>query len=51
MELGKAAEFLVEKGGMVKEAALLVGFTDPYHFSRCFKAVHGVPPRNLQKHR
>ena len=50
-KMNLAAEFLVDKGCMVKEAALLVGFTDPYHFSRCFKAVHGVPPRNLQKHR
>jgi len=24
-----------------------VGFADPYHFSRCFKAVHGVAPRDL----
>jgi len=49
-KMNMAAEFLVETGGLVKEAALLVGFSDPYHFSRCFKAVHGVPPRNLQKH-
>jgi AraC-like DNA-binding protein len=50
-KMNVAAEFLVETGGLVKEAALLVGFTDPYHFSRCFKAMHGVPPRSLQKHR
>jgi AraC-like DNA-binding protein len=42
-----AAEFLVEGGGWVKEAAQRVGFADPYHFSRCFKAVHGVAPRDL----
>ncbi len=42
-----AAEFLVEGGGLVKEAAQRVGFADPYHFSRCFKAVHGVAPRDL----
>lgn len=46
-----AAEYLVETGGLVKEAALRVGFTDPYHFSRCFKTVHGVSPRSMQKHR
>lgn len=50
-KMNLAAEYLVETGGLVKEAALRVGFTDPYHFSRCFKAVHGVPPRNMQKHR
>jgi AraC-like DNA-binding protein len=37
----------------VKEAAQRVGFSDPYHFSRCFRSVHGIPPsrllhRNLQ---
>jgi len=50
-KMNLAAEFLVETGGLVKEAALRVGFADPYHFSRCFKAVHGVPPRSMQKHR
>jgi AraC-like DNA-binding protein len=44
-----AAAFLVQ-GGLVKEAAQHVGFSDPYHFSRCFKAVHGVAPRELSKH-
>jgi len=50
-KMNLAAEYLVETGGLVKEAALRVGFADPYHFSRCFKAVHGVPPRSMQKHR
>lgn len=43
-----AAEFLMESGGLVKEAAQRVGFADPYHFSRVFKAVHGVAPRVLR---
>jgi AraC-like DNA-binding protein len=43
-----AAEFLMESGGLVKEAAQRVGFADPYHFSRVFKAVHGVAPRELR---
>jgi AraC-like DNA-binding protein len=46
-----AAEFLVETGGYVKEAAQRVGFGDPYHFSRCFKAVHGISPNQLRGHR
>jgi len=28
-----------------------VGFDDPYHFSRAFKAVHGVAPRALLNYR
>jgi AraC family transcriptional regulator len=42
--------FLVEGRGRVKEAAERVDFADPYHFSRCFKAVHGVAPSELLKH-
>lgn len=45
-----AAAFLVEGKGRVKEAAQRVGFADPYHFSRCFKSVHGVAPSELLKH-
>lgn len=50
-KMNLAAEFLVESGGLVKEAAQRVGFADPYHFSRCFKAVHGVSPRKLLHYR
>jgi len=42
-----AAEHLIERGGLVKEAAERVGYDDPYHFSRNFKAVHGISPRAL----
>lgn len=48
-KMNLAAEFLVEHGGLVKEAAQRVGFADPYHFSRCFKAVHGVAPSELMR--
>jgi AraC-like DNA-binding protein len=50
-KMNLAAEFLVEHGGLVKEAAQRVGFADPYHFSRAFKAVHGVAPRELLQYR
>ena len=50
-KMNLAAGFLVESGGLVKEAALRVGFADPYHFSRCFKAVHGVAPSDLLRYR
>ena len=46
-----AAEDLVENGGMIKEVAQRIGFSDPYHFSRCFKSVHGVAPRDLLRFR
>jgi AraC-like DNA-binding protein len=43
-KMNLAAELLMDRGCLVKEAAQLVGFSDPFHFARCFKAVHGVPP-------
>lgn len=46
-----AAAHLVENGCLVKEAALQIGFEDPYHFSRCFKAIHGIAPRDLLRYR
>jgi AraC-like DNA-binding protein len=46
-----AAELLVESGELVKETARRVGFADPYHFSRCFKAVHGASPSHLREYR
>ena len=43
-----AAELLVDQGCLVKEAAQRLGYTDPFHFARCFKAVHGVPPSSVR---
>lgn len=50
-KMNLAAEYLIERGGLVKEAAQRVGFADPYHFSRTFKLVHGVAPRDLLRYR
>lgn len=50
-KMNLAAEYLVEHGGLVKEAAQRIGFADPYHFSRAFKAVHGVAPQALLQYR
>jgi len=50
-KMNLAAEFLIEHGGLVKEAAQRVGFADPYHFSRCFKSVHGISPSELLRHK
>lgn len=44
-----AAEQLMDPSTLVKEAAARVGFTDPYHFSRCFKQVHRIAPKDFQR--
>ena len=46
-KMALAAAFLLEGGGRVQDAAARVGMDDPFHFSRAFRAVHGVPPSAL----
>jgi AraC family transcriptional regulator len=48
-KMARAAELLMDPATLVKEAAAQVGFTDPYHFSRCFKKVHRVAPKEFQR--
>ncbi|HWA27850.1 MAG TPA: AraC family transcriptional regulator [Lacunisphaera sp.] len=48
-KMALAAEALMNPATLVKEAAAQVGFTDPFHFSRCFKQVHRVAPREFQR--
>jgi len=48
-KMGHAAELLLGSAMLVKEVAEQVGYADPYHFSRCFKKVHRVSPREFQR--
>lgn len=48
-KMALAAELLMDPGVLVKEAAGHVGFRDPYHFSRCFKKVHHLAPKEFQR--
>lgn len=50
-KMALAAAFLLERGGRVQDAAARVGMEDPFHFSRAFRAVHGVPPSALRSAR
>jgi transcriptional regulator GlxA family with amidase domain len=34
----------------VKEIAAQTGFANPYHFSREFRRIHGIPPRTHRRH-
>jgi len=49
LKMNHAAELILRGSLPVKAAAAQVGFDDPYHFSRCFKRVHGVPPSRFGK--
>jgi len=48
-KMALAAELLMDPAALVKEAASRVGFADAYHFSRCFKKVHRVAPKEFQR--
>lgn len=49
MRLEKAAELMLHHGESPTTAALSVGYTDIYHFSKAFKAKFGSSPRNYIK--
>jgi AraC-like DNA-binding protein len=49
LKMGKAAELLSNRELLIKQVAEQVGFTDPYHFSRTFKRVYGIPPETFRK--
>ena len=44
LKLNRAAEFLHDPAVLVKEAAAMVGFHDPFHFSRLFTRAFGLSP-------
>ncbi|MEM9586444.1 MAG: AraC family transcriptional regulator [Planctomycetota bacterium] len=46
-KMNHAAELLVEEGLLVKEVAEEMGFSDAFQFSRAFKRVYGIAPKQL----
>jgi AraC-like DNA-binding protein len=44
LKMNHAAELLQQPGALVKTVAEEVGFADPFHFSRAFASVFGLPP-------
>jgi AraC-like DNA-binding protein len=49
LRMRRACEFLQDPTRSVKVVACLLGYSDPYYFSRLFKSVTGVAPRNYQR--
>jgi AraC-like DNA-binding protein len=47
LKMAKAADLLSNRDLLVKQVAEEVGFVDPYHFSRVFKRVYGIPPETF----
>lgn len=48
LRLDRAAYALRDSGASVAQAAAAAGYRDPFHFSRAFRRVFGVPPRQLR---
>ena len=48
LKMNKAAELLDNSDVLIKQVAAYVGFSDPFHFSRVFKNVFGVSPREFR---
>lgn len=44
----RAGELLLGTSLQINEVAVLVGYEDQFYFSRVFKSVHGVPPRDYR---
>ncbi|MCP4902651.1 MAG: helix-turn-helix transcriptional regulator [bacterium] len=50
VKMRMAKQLLQEEGALVQNVAQAVGYDDPYHFSRRFRAYYGVPPSQLSGH-
>ena len=42
------AEQLLAQGYSVSECAAMVGYSDPFNFSRSYKKRHSTPPKNAR---
>lgn len=49
LKMNRAAELLGNRNMLVKQVAEETGFSDPYHFSRVFKRVYGIPPETFSR--
>ena len=43
----KEAERLLKRGYIIKQTAFMVGYKDPFVFSRAFKEYYGFPPQDI----
>jgi AraC-like DNA-binding protein len=51
LKMNAAAAQLHQPGTLVKNVAAELGFANPFHFSRTFKSVFGIPPESFRKMR
>jgi AraC-like DNA-binding protein len=51
LKMARAASLLLDGQRLVKQIGPLVGYDDPYHFSRVFKRVYGLSPEAFRARR
>jgi AraC-like DNA-binding protein len=51
LKMNLAADWLRQPGALVKQISERIGFTDPFHFSRAFKAAFGLSPDAFRRFR
>jgi AraC-like DNA-binding protein len=49
LRMHQAGRLLTETSLSVKEVAAMLGYEDPFYFSRVFKTVHGLSPHNFRQ--
>ena len=49
IRINEGKRLLLETSFNVSEVALIVGYENPLYFSRVFRKVVGMPPREYQK--
>jgi AraC-like DNA-binding protein len=48
LKMNRASQLLLNSDLPIKNISMLVGFADPYHFSRNFSRFHGISPKNYR---
>jgi len=51
LKMARAAALLLDRRLLVREIGRLVGYEDPYHFSKAFKRAYGLSPEAFRSHR
>lgn len=49
LKISKACEYLDQSKMKIKEIAFMLGYSDPYYFSKDFQKKMGISPRNYRK--
>ena len=49
LRMDYARDLLIKEKKMIKEVALMCGYTDYHHFFKVFKKYYGISPKEMQE--